>query len=170
MQSRYKRIVHFIREQYGGDVEGQRTFLQKGMYFCVTSGLGWIMSMAILWTMVKLGVDSVFYANMTGDLVAVTYVYIISVRSIFIHNNKHLMLKYITWIIYQLVLINIISVLTSASAEVLVNFGWVPSLSLAALTGKCIITPFALLTNFLFAHFLLERITKDTTEEPYNAG
>jgi len=131
--------------------------ISQFLRFMVTSGLGWFLAMTILWVLVKYVAISIFWANWAGDLVAVTYVYCVSVRKIFWHDGNYLKLKFVVWIVYTAFMINLASVFTNLTGSFMVNAALLASRPVAALAAKVLITPFSLALNFFVARFLLER-------------
>jgi hypothetical protein len=132
--------------------------VRKGIVFTLTSGVGWLMSIFILWLLVRTQMTSVFWGSWIGDLCAVTYVYIVSVRSIFMHSGKYLYLKFLVWLIFQFFMINLIAYCTSNLSQFALSQNILNSPSISATCAKITITPLTLLLNFIFANFLLERV------------
>ena len=138
--------------------QGHRHLIRKAAVFGLTSGIGWLTSVVILWFLVHAGLTTVFWASWLGDLCAVTYVYIVSVRSIFRHSGRYLYAKFAVWLVYQFFMINCIAYGTSSLSHWALTRGLLDAASTSATLAKIVITPLTLLLNFIFANFLLERV------------
>jgi dolichol-phosphate mannosyltransferase len=125
--------------------------------FVLVSGGGLCIALALLWTGVHLVHLSVGVANAVGDAVAVTFVFLISERGVFTSHGRGLLAKYGLWLIWQALLILLVSLtLQWLNAQVAgggVN-GWrdIPETVL-----KLLLTPFTLSLNFVAARLLLHR-------------
>lgn len=127
--------------------------------FVGVSGIGWLIDVLIYLTLssiIKLNVD---ISNMISSLVGVSFVFLVSTRKIFVNNSKiNLKLKYIIYIVYQLILIYL------ASLTILALKNYLTSLDIKIVTkyvniiSKIIITPFTMLINFIVMKLLIEKI------------
>lgn len=127
--------------------------------FVGVSGIGWLIDVLIYLTLsniIKLNVD---ISNMISSLVGVSFVFLVSTRKIFINNSKiNLKLKYIIYIVHQLILIYL------ASLTILALKNYLTSLDIKIVTkyvnimSKIIITPFTMLINFIVMKLLIEKI------------
>lgn len=127
--------------------------------FVGVSGIGWLIDVLIYLTLssiIKLNVD---ISNMISSLVGVSFVFLVSTRKIFVNNSKiNLKLKYIIYIVYQLILIYL------ASLTILSLKNYLTSLDIKLVTkyvniiSKIIITPFTMLINFIVMKLLIEKI------------
>lgn len=143
-------------------------FFKKLTWFVLTSGLGWTISTATLWSLVRFANAEPFWANWVGDFIAVTYVYLLSTHKIFQHDGKYLKTKFTVWLTYQFVIINLISIATSLITNLLVSNLILTDHSVAAVLSKAAVTPASLVINFFFAYFLLERCTYNHNTATYD--
>ena len=89
---------------YDGDFNVKKLDLDKIIKFVLTSGIGFLLDFISYFMMTQLINISVVYANFTSSIIGATFVFIVSTRKIFIHDNSKipLMCKYILYIICQL--------------------------------------------------------------------
>lgn len=100
---------------YDGDFNVKKLDLDKIIKFVLTSGIGFLLDFISYFMMTQLINISVVYANFTSSIIGATFVFIVSTRKIFIHDNSKipLMCKYILYIMYQLIMITVASLLIS---------------------------------------------------------
>ncbi len=99
-------------------------------------------------------------ANIISSFVAVTFVYLTSTKNIFVNmNNKfNIKKKYVVYVLYQVIIVLISSTiinliakdLTGSNIELFVNY--------SKILAKIIVTPFTMVTNFMFMKFLVEKV------------
>lgn len=123
------------------------------------SGLGWIIDMCIFSLLTYFSVYTIL-ANIISSFVAVTFVYLTSTKNIFVNmNNKfNIKKKYVVYVLYQVIIVLISSTiinliakdLTGSNIELFVNY--------SKILAKIIVTPFTMVTNFMFMKFLVEKV------------
>jgi putative flippase GtrA len=135
--------------------------------FAIVSGAGWCLDIIIFLTLVQLRVH-VFLANMIGAALAVTFVFVVSQRSIFIVRRKRIIWAFIAYLGWHAVMITLASLAIAwLSAAISSCSGWVPALAvplcatvsahwLAAASAKCLVTPLTLYANFVFSSWIIE--------------
>jgi putative flippase GtrA len=130
--------------------------------FVIVSGMGLILAVGLLWVGTHLAGLPVWLANAIGDCVAVSFVFIMSERSIFSGTGHYLLAKYGAWIVWQVAHISAISVVL----EWLVRHGaghlMAPLAQAPETTFKLLITPVTVSLNFIAARFLLHRPIRPT--------
>jgi len=133
-------------------------FITKLFKFTITSGIGWLMSLTILYIGIRIGI-SPFWANVVGDTVAITYVFFTSAKKTFNHNHHFLGCKFIAYAIYQAIIIYLISFSILKISSNHIFCGYISSIQLnPGVIAKILITPFSLGLNFIFAYFVIEKI------------
>ena len=82
---------------YEGDFNVKKLDLDKIIKFVLTSGIGFVLDFISYFMMTQLINISVVYANFTSSIIGATFVFIVSTRKIFIHDNSKipLMCNYI---------------------------------------------------------------------------
>lgn len=127
--------------------------------FIGVSGIGWLIDVLIYLTLssiIKLNVD---ISNMISSLVGVSFVFLVSTRKIFVNNSKiNLKLKYIIYIVYQLILIYLASLAILSLKNYLTSLDIKLVIKYVNIISKIIITPFTMLINFIVMKLLIEKI------------
>lgn len=123
------------------------------------SGIGWLIDMSIYSILTYFNVYTIL-ANIISSFVAVTFVYLTSTKKIFVNINDsfNVKKKYIVYILYQVIIVLISSTIINFIAENLVNFDIKLIANYAKISAKIIVTPFTMITNFIFMKFLIEKI------------
>lgn len=128
---------------------GWRTFLS----FLLLSGLGWLCDMLTYTALVRLGGIAPFGANVVSSYVGVSFVWFTSLGSVFRRSGAGSGRFLLLYWCYQFVSIMAYSQLLQLAAAVLASQSGVLAQH-SALAAKIIITPFNLVTNFLFMKVL----------------
>lgn len=136
-----------------------KKILVEAIKFVGISGIGWIIDICIYLTLTYIIKCNVFLANVTSSLVGVTFVFIVSTRKLFKNNSKiNLKIKYIIYVIYQILLIitasKIMLIISNTLKETNINI----ILNYINIIVKIIITPFTLLINYIVMKYLIEKI------------
>lgn len=140
-----------------------KNIFRQGAYFVVISGIGWCMDFGIYSLLsVYYGV-AVAYANMLGALPAITFVFILATRHIFVQRDGgwSLKRKYAVYLLYQLCLIIGISFLAEEVFQTIYLFQSATSIfeiDTMKIMAKCMVTPLSMLMNFMVMKFLSEKI------------
>lgn len=136
-----------------------KRLLLQAIKFIGLSGIGWILDFCIY---MGLGFVSskLFINNIISSWVGVTFVFVFSTRKIF--QNKSgisLKCKYMIYILYQCVLILLISkllniinitILNYIASDIVVRFSFV--------IAKIFVTPITMVLNFLVMKCVMERV------------
>lgn len=127
--------------------------------FVGLSGIGWILDFSV-YVVLGLITDNFMLNNILSSWVGVTFVFIFSTRKIFQNNSKiSLGLKYLVYIVYQCVLIFVVSkVLEEIAAFIVMNVEISTIISLAPIIAKIIITPITMVLNFFIMKGLIEKL------------
>lgn len=137
-----------------------RTFLR----FAAVSGTGWLIDVCLTVILVAIGAAPLF-GSLIGSAVAVTFVYTVSLRSVFSIDGRLGVRAFPLYLVWQVFSITAASFLVAFLAYLLVP--WVSELSqsatwvgagdpLATASGlsKGLVTPVTLAANFLFFQWL----------------
>lgn len=134
-------------------------FLARFSGFTLISAGGWLLDFTVMGTLVQFGL-TVFWANICGAFCGVTFVYVVAGLRVFEKSRpqSHATLLSFYWVWHA-------CAITASSALI----GWgsthlieiVPQTALrpetfAGLGAKLVMTPLAIIGNFLFMRFLLE--------------
>ncbi len=138
-----------------------RSHIKTFLGFVVLSGMGWVCDFATYTLLVQgyLGVDaSPFVANFISSYAGVTFVYATALRLVFNKvTDKHTLFLSCYWG-YQFVSILAYSAILNSVVTWTLEVEFFASLMdiqyYAGIVGKIIITPFNLITNFIFMKYL----------------
>lgn len=126
--------------------------------FSGISGVGWVIDVCIYLFMINILNMSPFYSNYLSSTIAVSFVYFASVCKIFNFKDGFNYWAFFIYLIYQFLSISgfsfIIDVLTRYSTVI------IPAIQLNyhAITAKIVVTPFTLITNYIFMKLLIGNI------------
>lgn len=137
-----------------------KTFLR----FAFLSGLGWICDFVTFTILVTAFATQPSIANFCSSYVGVTFVYLTSLRLIFNkRDSRRGVFLGIYWL-YQFISILAYSIMLSILVSSLSNFGIYDLIKInSGITGKIIITPVNLFTNFLFMKLLTQYMDEAKT-------
>ena len=136
----------------------KKIIIQAFSFFGI-SGIGWLIDMSIYSILTYFNVYTIL-ANIISSFTAVTFVYLTSTKKIFVNINDsfNVKKKYIVYILYQVIIVLISSTISNFIAKNLVNFDIKLIADYAKISAKIIVTPFTMITNFIFMKFLIEKI------------
>lgn len=136
-----------------------KKLLQQAVKFVGLSGVGWGVDFC---TYAVLGrfFSNLFVVNYFSSWVGVTIVFIFSTRIVFRSSSKNpLWLKYVLYIVYQIVLILLISQLLSWINTFLVKYiAWNIVKKFSYLIAKILVTPVTMTLNFFVMKGIIEKI------------
>lgn len=141
-----------------------RNFLR----FALVSGVGWLIDVGTTMSLVEVGAYP-FWASLIGAATAVTFVYFVSLRSIFEVNQRFRARGFPSYVLWQICAIigasALIAILADLFAPViavvldrLVSEDVINPMTWAAGAAKALVTPLTLLANFLFMKWLTFRL------------
>lgn len=127
--------------------------------FVGISGVGWLIDFSIYTALTSFTDIPVVYANMISSFPAITLVFLVSTRKIF-KNGGHLPLwaRYMLYLLYQLVLVTLVSVAAGKLALWLAVLFGGKLAAFSKLLAKIIITPVTMTVNFLVMKIMTEKI------------
>lgn len=136
-----------------------KKLLKQALGFIGLSGIGWILDF-MTYTLLGFVSDKLFINNIISSLVGVTFVFIFATRKVFQNNSKiPLKWKYFIYVVYQLVLIFLISKLLSIIALFIVeNIDIAIVISLSGVIAKILVTPVTMILNFFVMKGIIEKI------------
>ena len=140
-------------------MEGQesalRRLLRQALRFLGLSGIGWLMDFTV-YTLLSLRFQDLAWVNVFSSLVGASFVFIFSTRFVFRDSHRiPLGLKYAIYIVYQLVLIYLISKLLAFIHLLIVTHTALP---LAPVLAKIIVTPITMTVNFFAMKTVIEKL------------
>ncbi len=138
--------------------------LRKFFAFAMISGVGWLIDFGIFYGSTAFLGLPVIPANFISSFFAVSFVFLVSTRKLLAlrQDGLRVQTKYLIYLVYQLLLLSIVSL----AAQLL--YRWLGDLSLVQsypllrdntkLLAKILITPITMVCNFIVMRFLTERL------------
>jgi putative flippase GtrA len=130
--------------------------------FTLLSGFGWLCDFLTFSLLIKLFDVKIFTANFLSSYVGVTLVWFVSLNTVFKHSGKGSSTFLLVYWCFQFVSILAYSQLLHMVAIIIpgmIQFAQVASNP--EIAAKIIITPFNLVTNFIFMKFLTRFMRKE---------
>lgn len=136
--------------------------IRQAISFVLISGTGFLLDFTIYYILTKFIGTEISYANMISSIPAITYVFFISTKKTFRENNSKINIKYkyLLYIIYQLILVTLVSLLAKYLYE---NLRYI-KLQIELIENnlniiiKLLITPITMTSNFIVMKILSEKI------------
>ena len=133
--------------------------LRQAVRFLGLSGIGWLMDFT-LYTLLSLHHANLVLNNVFSSLLGASFVFLFSTRVVFRDSHRiPLWIKYTIYILYQLILIFLISRLLGAVNAFLLGHFTQPLIRrYAALLSKIIVTPVTMTVNFFVMKGVIEKL------------
>jgi len=136
-----------------------KNLIKQAINFFGISGIGWILDIIVYTISTSIFKINVDVSNTFSSFIGVTFVFFVSTRKLFINNSKiNIKIKYIIYIIYQVLLIftasNIMLILKDYLLTININL----IIKYINIIVKIIITPFTMVINFVVMKNLIEKI------------
>ena len=130
--------------------------------FVLLSGIGWLCDFVTFTLLVKLFDVHSFKANFVSSYVGVTFVWFTSLKRVFKFSGKGRNTFLLVYWSFQFVSILIYSQLLHIAVHVIPSVFQLADFSQnPEIVAKIVVTPFNLLTNFIFMKFLTHFMRKD---------
>ena len=138
-----------------------KKILRQFIKFLFLSGIGWLIDFTLYLIFSNIFDFKIIYSNILSSIPAVTFVFFVSTRRVFVKNKKEFTLKekYFIYFLYQVILIITISLLGQyLYLLILKNIAVKIELKILKLIIKILITPITMLINFIVMKFLIEKL------------
>ena len=138
-----------------------KKILRQFIKFLFLSGIGWLIDFTLYLIFSNIFDFKIVYSNILSSIPAVTFVFFVSTRRVFVKNKKGFTLKekYFIYFLYQVILIITISLLAQyLYLLILKNIAVKIELKILKLIIKILITPITMLINFIVMKFLIEKL------------
>ena len=127
--------------------------------FFGVSVLGWIIDFSIYNLLIYLFDINIGVINVISSLIGVTFIFIFSTRKIFETSGKFdIKIKYVIYILYQIILILFVSRLLPIFRDYLLSFDISTFNQYASAIAKVMVTPITASLNFIVMKFIIEKI------------
>ncbi len=132
---------------------------QKAFRFIGFSGLGWILDFAV-YSILGIWFSNLVVNNFISSWVGVTFVFAFATRKVFENTSKvPLWAKYLIYIVYQFVLILLVSkILGVIDVFITTHFTWEVLLKTSQYIAKILITPITMTLNFFVMRGVIEKL------------
>ncbi|MBW9311363.1 hypothetical protein FDF23_06945 [Fusobacterium nucleatum] len=127
--------------------------------FLFVSGIGWLIDFSLYAVLTIEFNLKIFYANIFSSIPAISYVFLVSIKKIFVKSQKNtltIVQKYIIYFIYQLLLIFFISIVAQNLYILLGKYNL--NFKLMKIIIKVLITPVTMTINFFVIKYLAEKL------------
>lgn len=133
--------------------------IKQGIKFIGLSGIGWILDF-ITYACLKILSADLLLNNFVSSFVGVTFIFIFSSKIVFADNRKlSLKFKYVLYIVYQLVLVCLVSRLLEHIDKLLTTYIFFESIrNYSYIIAKILITPITMIINFIVIKVLMEKV------------
>ena len=133
--------------------------MKQFIRFILISGTGWLIDVGIYLIFALVFNLEVFFSNLAGSILAITFVFYVSTRKIFDSNKKEipLMIKYMIYFVYQLILIILVSLTMQEFYSIVGNYFQI-NVNYLKIIIKIFVTPFTMMLNFFVLKFLSEKL------------
>ena len=132
--------------------------IKQAFCFFGISGIGWLIDFSIYIILSNLLNINVDIANMISSFIGVSFVFFISTRKVFINNKISLRIKYIIYVVYQILLIVIFSKIMLFLNNWLLELNWPFINNYISIVVKIIVTPFTMIINYIVMKLLIEKL------------
>ncbi len=136
-----------------------RRLMQQALRFLGLSGIGWLLDFTV-YTLLSLRMENLALVNVLSSLVGASFVFIFSTRFVFRDSHRiPLACKYAIYIVYQLLLIWLISrLLAWIAAVIALRAPWELLRRSSAILAKIIVTPVTMTINFFAMKAVIEKL------------
>ena len=136
----------------------KKLFVQA-VKFIGISGIGWIMDF-ICYSVLSIFSKNLVVNNMISSWIGVTFVFLLATKKVFQNNSKiPLKWKYAIYLLYQFILIYLISNLLNAiNLAIVGHIGIALIVRFSKILSKIIVTPITMTLNFFVMKYIIEKI------------
>lgn len=136
-----------------------KSLFMQAVKFIGISGIGWLLDFSV-YTVLAFLSQNLFLNNIISSLTGVTFTFIFSTRLVFKNNCRiPLQAKYLLYLLYQVMLIFVISRLLQFIDAKLVQIFELEIITKSSFViAKILVTPVTMILNFLVMKFLMEKL------------
>ena len=136
-----------------------KSLIFQAAKFIGISGIGWILDFSA-YTILGFVSKNLFLNNTISSWIGVTFAFVFSTRAVFINGGKiPLKIKYLIYVLYQIVLIFAVSRLVNViDTQILNHFDLNLIIKFSFIIAKIFVTPITMILNFFVMKFLVEKI------------
>ena len=140
-----------------------KKLINQAFSFLIFSGIGWLIDFTIFNVISMLTTIPIFFINIISSIPAITFVFFFCLKKTFKpkHESINAGCKYLIYVVYQMVLLVVISFFAQWLYNIFTNIVPVDAgffKSYGKLMIKIIITPITMAVNFLVMKLIIEKI------------
>lgn len=144
-------------------IKFKNNVLKQILKFVFFSGSGFLIDFGVYYYLTSYLAFPVMYANMVSAIPAITWVFVLSTRKVFLRSKNSkvpIVFKYCFYLLYQLILLSIVSYFAQFLYDNLHAYviGIPIIYQYFQLVCKCMITPVTIVCNFLVMKNIIERL------------
>lgn len=135
-----------------------KNLIRQAIRFIGLSGIGWLMDFSV-YVLLAFISEKLYFNNICSSCIGASFVFLFSTRFVFQNGGKiSLKWKYCIYIMYQIILIFLISkLLAGVNAFLLESMPFDIIIRFSALISKVIVTPITMTANFFVMKNIAEK-------------
>ena len=136
-----------------------KRLLTQALRFFGLSGIGWLLDFGT-YTLLGFASPNLVLNNIISSWIGVTFVFLTATKKVFQNDSRiPLKAKYVIYLVYQCVLIYLISKLLGwVNAVLLANISWKFVQHFSTVIAKIVVTPITMILNFLVMKEIIEKL------------
>ena len=136
-----------------------KNLIPQAVKFLGFSGIGWILDF-FTYTLLGIFSENLALNNIISSWVGVTFVFMFATKKIFSDNNHiPLKLKYLIYLLYQVILIFLISkLLVEVDIFIVEKIKLDFIMKFSAIISKIFVTPITMVVNFIVMKIIVEKL------------
>ena len=136
-----------------------KKLLVQAIRFVGLSGIGWLLDFCVFAILGNVS-SNVIANNFLSSWMGVTFVFLFATRKVFRNNSRiSLKWKYAIYLLYQLILIALVSQLLGFVNGLLLDYVHISLIEqFSGIAAKILVTPITMLLNFIVMKHLIEQL------------
>lgn len=136
-----------------------KKLLVQAIRFVGLSGIGWLLDFCVFAILGNVS-SNVIANNFLSSWMGVTFVFLFATRKVFRNNSRiSLKWKYAIYLLYQLILIALVSQLLGFVNGLLLDYVHISLIEqFSSIAAKILVTPITMLLNFIVMKNLIEKL------------
>lgn len=136
-----------------------KAFVKQALHFFGLSGIGWLLDFGTF-TLLGMFSENLVLNNFLSSWVGVSFVFFTATRNVFKNNSRiSLRIKYLIYLVYQFILILLMSKLLDAINMLLITKIDITFVkSYAGILSKILVTPISMILNFFVMKYVIEKL------------
>lgn len=133
--------------------------IKQAIHFFGLSGIGWLLDFGSF-TLLGMVSNNLVLNNFLSSWVGVTFVFLTATRKVFRNNSRiSLKIKYLIYLIYQVILILLMSkLLNEINILIVTNINVEVVKTYSGILSKILVTPISMILNFFVMKYVIEKL------------